>query len=276
MTIFAREAANYLQQQAPGFVPKIGMVLGSGLGKVAETIKPICTLSYEKLSGFPVSTVEGHVGSLILGTLNGIPVACLQGRSHLYEGIDTTRIKTWVRTLKLIGCEILLLTNASGSLHPDMNAGSLMMLTDHINFQYTNPLIGPNDEDFGPRFLAMNNAYDPLLRARFMDSALKLNLHLFEGIYLGVTGPMYETPAEIRAFRSLGADAVGMSTVAEVIVARHCGLRVSAIAAITNLAAGLGHEYPNHEEVLRHGALAAHSLSQLILDFVGGLKNEKS
>lgn len=270
----AHQAAHYIQSRVPNFVPCIGLVLGSGLGKVTSDIVPIQTIDYSELPGFPISTVVGHSGSFLLGTLKGVPIACLQGRTHLYEGTDPAKIKTWIRTLKLLGCNTLLLTNAAGSLHPDIKPSSLMMLTDHINFQLTNPLVGPNDEEFGPRFLAMNNAYDFQLRAHLSAAAEALNIRLAEGVYLGTTGPMYETPAEIRAFRTLGADAVGMSTVAEVIVARHCGLRVAAISAITNLAAGMSDIYPSHEETLHCAAIAAHDMTQLIAGFVERVAND--
>lgn len=264
----AHQAAQYIQNRVPDFTPRIGLVLGSGLGKVVDEIIPTQVIDYAELPGFPISTVKGHSGSFLLGTLHGTPIACLQGRSHLYEGTDPMKTKTWIRTLKLLGCSMLLLTNAAGSLHPDIKPGSLMMLTDHINFQFTNPLIGPNDEEFGPRFFAMNNAYDFKLRESLGIIARELNIRLAEGVYLATTGPMYETPAEIRAYRTLGADAVGMSTAAEVIVARHCGLRVAAISAITNLAAGMSDIYPSHEETLEHAAIAVRDLSRIIGQFI--------
>jgi len=248
--------------------PKIGIILGSGLGGIAEKITNQTNFAYSELPGFPVSSVEGHSGQLIIGELGKNSVACLQGRAHFYEGITAEAIKTMVRTLKCLGCTTVIITNAAGYLHSDIQPGSLMLITDHINFQGTNPLIGPNDDEFGSRFYPMTNAYNHGLQQQMIQTANNLDINLVTGIYISVTGPMYETPAEIQAFRKLGADAVGMSTVAEVQVARHCGLKVVAISAITNLAAGLSKVALSHEETLHHGKLAAKDLERLILGFL--------
>lgn len=257
-----------IKQYAPDFKPRLGLILGSGLGGVADIIEDAIAIPYGAIPGFAVSTVAGHAGRLLLGFLQGIPVACLQGRAHRYEGAHDAQIRTMVRTLKMLGCEELIITNAAGSLHPEVGEGSLMLITDHINFQTSTPLTGPNDEEFGPRFFPLDPAYDPQMCEGIRRAAKALDIALTEGVYLAVLGPNYETPAEIRAFRILGADAVGMSTVPEVIVARHCGLRVAAISSITNMAAGLSKEAANHEEVLHFGALAAKNLTRLIIAYV--------
>jgi len=272
--IHPSQPAKIIQNRTPGFTPKIGLVLGSGLGSLADQLENAISIPYAELPGFPVSTVAGHAGRLVLGMLGGVPVACCQGRVHGYEGTSGLGFKHFIRTLKEIGCETLLLTNASGSLRTDVGPGELMLINDHINFQPGNPLIGPNDEDFGPRFFPMDDAYDIHIRERFHTVAKKLNIKLAEGVYISVTGPGFETPAEIRAFRILGADAVGMSTVPEVLVARHCGLRVAAVAAITNFATGMSDEKITHEGTLHFGKLAATNLARLITATIESMKHE--
>jgi xanthosine phosphorylase len=263
----AHKSSVIIKQLKPNFLPKIGIILGSGLGTLAEQIEDATILPYEQLSGLPKCGVAGHSGKLHLGTLRGTPVACLEGRAHVYEGnIDV--IKTLIRTLKLIGCELLIVTNAAGSLRNKVGTGSLMLITDHINFQFANPLTGPNDDEFGERFVGMENAYDLELRKKILNIANRINIELPEGVYLGSSGPTFETPAEIRAFRILGADAVGMSTIADVIIARHCGLKVLAISAITNLAAGMNPEPLTHEQTLRAAKLSVDKLIALLLAFI--------
>jgi xanthosine phosphorylase len=269
----AAAAADLIKLHKPNFTPKIGLILGSGLGSFAEQIKDPIIIPYYKLPGFHHCTVEGHVGNLHLGTINNLPIACLQGRPHIYEGIFPEVVKTLVRTLKLIGCEILFLTCAAGSLREEVPAGSLMLITDHINLQFINPMVGPNDEEFGPRFFSMENAYDPKLRQQLLIIAQNLNIKLAQGTYIGLSGPCFETPAEIKAYRTMGADSVGMSTVPEVIVARHCGLKVAAISAITNLAAGMNPQALSHEETLQNAKLGTEDLSRLLLAFLEELKH---
>jgi xanthosine phosphorylase len=215
--------------------------------------------------------VAGHAGRLVLGTLEGTPVAMLQGRAHLYEGIDPRQLAVPVRTIRALGAESIILTNAAGSLNPQAGPGNLMALTDHINFMGTNPLIGPNDDEIGERFVGLGDAYDEDLRKGLHGAAQAEGVELHEGVYLAVSGPAFETPAEIRAFKILGADAVGMSTVPEVIVARHCGLRVAAVSAITNLAEGMGTEVLSHEHTLDNAAVAAEKLQRVLRRFVGDL-----
>jgi xanthosine phosphorylase len=266
----AREAAAAVAARAPGFTPRLGLVLGSGLGALADELTDAVTIPYAELPGFRVGTVFGHAGALTLGHLDGVPVACLRGRSHVYEGIDASAVTTPIRTLKLIGAEILVLTNAAGSLRPEAGPGSLVALTDHINLQGFNPLMGPNDDEVGPRFPSLSGIYDPDLRAGLHAAADALGTPLHEGVYLAVTGPSFETRAEIRAFRTLGADLVGMSTVPEAIVARHCGLRVAAVSVVTNLAEGMGDSPLSHEQTLAEGERGAAELAPLLRRWVAG------
>ena len=259
------EAAAVLRGHAPaGVRPRLGVILGSGLGGVADALSDPVAIDYTELPGFPRPEVDGHAGRAVLGRLAGVPAVVLEGRTHLYEGASPAAIVAPVRALRLAGVDTLLLTNAAGSLCEDLRPGGLMLLADHINLTGANPLVGPNDDALGPRFPSLRNAYDPGLRAVLRATAGELGVGLREGVYLAVSGPSFETPAEIRAFRGLGADAVGMSTVHEVIAARHAGLRVAAISAITNLAEGLSDEPLSHEGTLRDAARAATDLAPLI------------
>ncbi len=267
-TSFAHTAANYIKQQLPHFKPKIGIILGSGLGGFAEQLDDSVSIDYEQLAGFPKTTVQGHGGKLVLGYLNGVGVVCLQGRSHSYEGGNYDSVKTYVRTLKLLGCDYFLATNASGSLREEVAPGELMLITDHINMQPGNPLVGSNDDEFGPRFLPLDNAYDHTLREQLLAIAHKEKIDLHQGVYIAVLGPNYETAAEIKAFRILGADAVGMSTVPEVLVANHCGMKVAVIATITNFATGLASTSHCHESVVLTASRAVEKLNRLIKQFV--------
>ena len=270
----SHSAAAFIKKQKPGFTPKMAIILGSGLGKVAEKISNATIIPYEKIPDFPKCRVAGHDGQLFLGELHNMPVICLQGRVHLYEGFSPDTFRVFIGTLKLLGCETLLITNSSGSLNEAVTPGNLVLITDQINFQFSSPLVGENDEAFGPRFVSMENAFDVELRQRLLAVAKKLNISLAQGVYLGVLGPAFETPAEIRAFRTLGADVIGMSTVPEVIAARHCGLRVAAIATITNLAAGLSTEKLSHEQTLAGALMGIDRLTQLILSFVENLQHD--
>jgi xanthosine phosphorylase len=248
--------------------PRIGLVLGSGLGAVADAVEDARVVGYDALPGFPRTTVEGHEGRAVLGRIRGVPVAALQGRAHIYEGADVERLRTPVRALRAAGAEILILTNAAGSLREEVGPGRLMVVADHINLTGVNVLAGPNDPALGPRFPSLRDAYDPALRGELRGAAEELRLDLAEGVYLAVSGPSFETPAEIRVFRALGADAVGMSTVHETIAARHCGLRVAAVSAITNLAEGMSERPLSHEQTLADAARAARDLAPLLVRFV--------
>jgi purine-nucleoside phosphorylase len=248
--------------------PRVGVVLGSGLGAVADAVEDPVVVGYEDLPGFPRPSVAGHAGRAVLGHIGGVPVAVLQGRAHLYEGGDPEALRVPVRALQAAGASILVLTNAAGSLRPAVGPGSLMAITDHINMTGVNLLMGPNDDSIGPRFPPLRDAYDPELLSTLRESARDLGIALAEGVYLAVTGPSFETPAEIRAYRTMGADAVGMSTVQETILARHCGLRVAAVSVITNLAEGMSDEALSHEQTLRAAQAGAGDLARLLLEFI--------
>jgi xanthosine phosphorylase len=263
----AADAAAVMNERS-GLHPRVGVVLGSGLGAVAEAVSDPTTIDYGELPGFPVPGVAGHGGQAVMGTIGGVPVAVLQGRAHVYEGGELDTIRTPVRALCAAGAEILVLTNAAGSLRPEVGPGRLMLISDHINLSGVNVLAGPNDDDIGPRFPSMLDAYDPELRAGLRAAAEELGTDLAEGVYLAVSGPTFETPAEIRAFAALGADAVGMSTVHETAVARHCGLRVAAISAISNFAEGMSDVQLSHEQTLRDAQRAAEDLAPLLVRFV--------
>jgi xanthosine phosphorylase len=255
--------------EAAGPAPRLGIVLGSGLGGLTGALEDAVAVPYGELEGFPPAGVAGHSGQVVLGRLAGLPVACLAGRKHVYEG-DPTAMRVPVRTIRALGAEAILVTNAAGSLRAEVGPGRLMAIADHINLLGVNPLTGPNDDAVGPRFPSLRDAYDPRLRAQLHAAARELGIDLAEGVYLATAGPSFETPAEIRAFRTLGADAVGMSTVPEVILARHAGLRVVAISAITNLAEGMGGEELSHEQTLRNAEVAARDLVRLTTRFAEG------
>lgn len=230
--------------------PKIGLILGSGLGVLADEIESPVKIPYHEIPDFPVSTVEGHAGQLVFGLLNGVEVIAMQGRFHYYEGYSFDKVTFPVRVMKNLGVELLIVTNAAGGVNEGFSPGDLMIITDHINFMGTNPLIGPNDSRLGVRFPDMSEGYAKDLRAKAKEIADRLKIDVKEGVYFGLTGPVYETPAEIRMIRTLGGDAVGMSTVPEVIVARHSGIKVLGISCITNMAAGILDQPLSHDEVI--------------------------
>ncbi|TFW32440.1 xanthosine phosphorylase [Massilia horti] len=265
------EAADIIRARKPDFAPRVALILGSGLGVLAEQMDDAVSISYTELPGFPVSTVHGHAGELVLGTLAGVQVVCMKGRGHFYEGYGGGVMTSAVRTMKLLGCEMLFVTNAAGSLRQEVDAGSLVVLNDHINFLPASPTAGPNDERFGPRFFSMANAYDADIRNLIKDTAAASGITLHEGVYLAAPGPHFETAAEIRAFKTLGADVVGMSVVPEVISARHCGLKVAGVSVITNLAEGLTPFPLSHEQTLKYAAIGAKDLVALIQAFIARL-----
>lgn len=269
-----QETMSIIRKHAPTFVPKIGMILGSGLGSLADQVSHHITIPYQAIPGLHSGGVLGHASLLILGYLNDIPVVCLKGRLHRYEGASYESIRLLVRIVRQLGAHTLIVTGAAGSLMPEVGPGEIMMINDHINLQPGNPLVGPNDESVGPRFLSLENAYDEELRGIMTRVATKLKINLPEGVYISLLGPMFETPAEIRAYRTLGADAVGMSVVPEVIAARHCGLRVLGLAAITNFAVGMSEEIVSHEGTLQYGEATARKLIRLIPEFVRELTRE--
>jgi purine-nucleoside phosphorylase len=230
--------------------PALGLVLGSGLGAYADTFKNRTAIPFDELPNFPRSTVVGHAGKLILGDAEGIPVAALQGRVHFYEGYSMQDVVFPVRVLGGLGIRQLIVTNAAGGVNFDFRPGDLMLITDHVNLMGTNPLIGTNIDELGVRFPDMSETYDPAMREIALRVAARLGIAMRQGVYIGLTGPSYETPAEIRMCRSLGADAVGMSTVPEVIAAGHMGIRVLGISCITNMAAGILPQKLAHQEVM--------------------------
>ncbi len=268
MTITMQETMDAIHKFAPHFTPKIGIILGSGLGPVAEELTQPITIPYQAIPGIHSSAVAGHASLLVLGYLQGVPVVCLKGRLHLYEGASFESICTLVRIVRQLGASDLIITGAVGSLNPEMHPGEVMLINDHINFQPGHPLAGPNDESIGPRFVSLENAYDEDLREIFLRVAEPLNFKVQQGVYISLLGPSFETPAEIRAYRLLGADVVGMSVVPEVIIARHCGLRVAGLGAISNMAVGLSTEKVTHEGTLHYGEVAARKLVKLIPAFV--------
>lgn len=248
--------------------PQTAVILGSGLGSVADAVEDPLTIDYAAIEGFPRTTVAGHSGKMIVGRLGQSEVLCLQGRFHLYEGHRPQVIAEVVNALKAVGVNRLIVTNAAGSLNPEFTPGSLMLIKDHINFSGQNPLVGANDESTGPRFPDMSNAYDRDMRRQAKELAAKLGINLPEGIYLMVLGPNFETAAEIRAFRTLGADAVGMSTVPEVIAAVHAGIKVLAVSAVTNFGTGLQETPLSHEETIAGAARASSALTALITNYI--------
>ncbi|OSN05824.1 xanthosine phosphorylase [Lonsdalea iberica] len=259
--------ATLIRQKRPDFKPNAALILGSGLGELADAMTDIVEFDYAELPGFPVSSVEGHAGKLVAGYLEGVPVLCMKGRGHYYEGRGMTVMTTAVRTFRLLGCEFLLVTSAAGSLRQSVAPGRLVALTDHINFMPESPLVGENDERFGPRFFSLANAYDSELRGELHQVATQLGIDLAEGVFAGYTGPNFETPAEIRMMKRVGCDVVGMSVVPEVLAARHCGLKVLAVSAMTNYAEGMSDTVLSHAQTLRCAALASGDFIRLIRAF---------
>lgn len=262
----AREATTYIEEQGVKNVD-VGLILGSGLGELADEIEDPIVIPYEDIPSFPVSTVAGHAGQLVYGSLGEKKVLALQGRFHYYEGYEMNEVTFPVRVMSMLGTESLIVTNAAGGVNQNFTPGDLMLITDHINSFGTNPLIGPNDEQYGPRFPDLTHAYDLEYQELVKEVASDLDLSLQEGTYYGMTGPTYETPAEIRMIQIVGGDAVGMSTVPEVIVARHAGMRVIGISCISNLAAGMGEEL-NHEDVIAITTKIRSSFKQLIVNIL--------
>jgi purine-nucleoside phosphorylase len=247
------------------------MVLGSGLGGLADEIEVQAAIPFAELPGWPAASAPGHDGRLLLGHLRGLPVACHRGRLHLYEGLSARLVVEPALLLGRLGAPILLLTNASGGVNPGFGAGTLMVINDHINLTGRHPLLGPNDERTGPRFPDMSAVWDPDLRARLQAAAQIESVALVEGVYLGLTGPSYETPAEVRMARALGADVVGMSTVMEAIAAHWAGMRVCGVSLVTNPGAGLSAVPLSHEEVLEAAQEAGPRLARVIRRFVEDL-----
>ncbi|MGM9629857.1 purine-nucleoside phosphorylase [Butyricicoccus sp.] len=246
------------------FQPQLALVLGSGLGNFAERIRIVQTVDYSAIEGFPTSTVEGHRGRYVFGYVDAVPVVVMQGRVHYYEGYDISDVVLPIRLMKLMGAEILMVTNASGGICAHFHAGDLMLISDHIASFIPSPLRGANIDELGTRFPDMTDTYDPALRAIIRTVAVKENIPLQEGVYIQLPGPQFETPAEIRMARALGADAVGMSTACEVVAARHMGMRVCGISCVSNMAAGMADGPLLHEEVQQNADLAAPRFEKLV------------
>lgn len=263
--------AEIIRAHKPNFTPRVAFILGSGLGALADQIVDAVAISYQKLPGFPVSGVQGHAGELVLGQLAGVNVACMKGRGHFYEGRGMTIMTDAIRTFKLLGCELLFCTNAAGSLRPAVSAGQLVALTDHINMMPGTPMVGPNDDRFGERFFSLANAYDADYRALLQEVAAQQGFPLHEGVFVSYPGPNFETAAEIRMMQLIGGDVVGMSVVPEVIAARHCGLKVVAVSAITNMAEGLSNVTLSHAQTLAAAELSRQNFIALICGFLGKL-----
>jgi len=251
-------------RDATNLEPRIGVVLGSGLGELADALEDAVEIPYGDIPGWPGSTAVGHEGVLVVGALDGVPVAVMRGRSHLYEGIAAERTVFGVRVVGRLGIRTLVVTNAAGGIDESLRPGQLVLVSDHVNLQATSPLVGANDDSLGPRFPDMSDAYDPELRARAREAAAELGIELGEGVYTAWLGPQFETPAEIRFMRAIGGDLVGMSTVQEVIAARHMGIRCLGISVVTNMASGVLPEKIAHEAVLEVGAQAAGALTSLL------------
>ena len=228
-------AADYIRQQTGGYAPVVGIVLGSGLGRLADRIEQPVVIPYRDIPGFPMSTAVGHKGNFIIGRLGGKTVMAMQGRFHYYEGYPMDLVTIGVRTMAVLGVKFLFVSNAAGAANPDFRVGDLVIIRDHINM-FPNPLIGPNLDEMGPRFPDMTCAYDLELQELALKCAAEMDIQLRKGVYFGSTGPTYETPAEVRFYRTIGADLLGMSTIPEVIVARHCGIRVFGMSVVTNCA----------------------------------------
>lgn len=269
------EAVEYIQARVNGDIPKTVVVLGSGLGVMAEEIVDKVVIPYKEIPHFPVSTVAGHAGELIIGKLNYAPVIAMNGRFHFYEGYDFEQITFPIRVFSLLGVKNIILTNAAGGINFNYAPGDFMIIRDHINFSGVSPLRGPNLNEFGPRFPDMTNLYDPELSTIIRDLATAGKMNINEGVYAYLQGPNFETPAEIKALRTLGADAVGMSTVPEAIVARHCGIKVAGISCITNMAAGILDQPLSHEEVNETAALVREQFKELIKNLVMDLYTKK-
>jgi len=244
--------------------PRIAVVLGSGLGAFADDFEEPITIPYQEIPGFGRSTAVGHAGELVIGKIDQVPLLAMKGRLHYYEGYSLEEVTFPVRALKLLGLKTIILTNASGGVNVQFNPGTLMVITDHLNLMGDNPLRGPNDERFGPRFPDMSAVYSPALQEIVMEEAREMGIDIRRGVYAALTGPSYETPAEIHLMRNCGADAVGMSTVPEAIVARHMDLEVLGISCVTNLAAGVTDEPISHEDVMATGNRVSATFTQLL------------
>jgi purine-nucleoside phosphorylase len=275
-TLYARaeQAARTIRSRTE-LKPQLALILGSGLGGFADEFVEAVAIPYGEIPGFATSTAEGHAGRLVIGKVGTVPVVAMQGRVHFYEGYSLEEVTFPIRVFKLLGVKRLVLTNAAGGIDIELNQGALMVISDHLNLMGVNPLRGANDERFGPRFPDLSEAYSRKLQEQAVDEAHKLGVDLRRGIYAALAGPSYETPAEIHMLRGLGADAVGMSTVPETIVARHMGIDVLGISCITNMAAGISDEPINHAEVMETGRRVRETFTKLLRGIISRLGDEK-
>ena len=262
-----KTTSKFIQEKSK-YTPEIGLILGSGLGSLADSIEDAEYYDYSDLPNFPISTVEGHAGRLVIGKLSGKIVIAMQGRFHFYEGYSMNEVTFPVKVMKLLGVKTLLVTNAAGAVNTSFKPGDLMVINDHINLSGSNPLIGRNLDEFGVRFPDMSEAYDKKLVALAKDVASSQGIDIKEGVYAMMSGPTYETPAEIRMLRAIGADAVGMSTVPEVIIAKHSGMSVVGISCLTNMAAGILEQPLNHEEVIETSNMVKNNFINLMLSLI--------
>jgi purine-nucleoside phosphorylase len=269
----AEVAAQSVLQRTP-LRPRIGLVLGSGLGGFADSLTDAVRIPFHEIPAFPLSTAIGHAGQIVIGTAGAVPVAVMQGRAHLYEGYSAQQVAFPMRVFGRMGIRSVILTNAAGGINLTYKQGALVLIGDHINLQGNNPLAGPNDDRFGLRFPDMTHAYEKSYRDLAREEARKLGMTLHEGVYVGLLGPSYETPAEIRYLRTIGADLVGMSTVFEVIAARHMGIKVLAISCVTNMAAGILDKPLSHQEVMETGERVKTSFEALLRAVLPRLEND--
>ena len=253
-------------------IPKVGIVLGSGLGEIAENIENKYIVDYRDLDGFPISTVDGHRGRFVFGVIDSVPVVLMQGRVHYYEGYSMDEVVLPIRVMKTLGVETLIITNASGGINFNFKVGDIMLITDHISNFIPNPLIGPNDITIGPRFPSMDGLYEKRLNDMLLEAANELHIKVHQGTYVQLTGPSLETPAEIRMLRILGADAVGMSSVCEAIVAQHMGMHICGISCITNLATGMSDKSPDFEDITKASKCIQGKVSKLLISMIKQLK----
>ncbi|EIT87271.1 purine nucleoside phosphorylase [Fictibacillus macauensis ZFHKF-1] len=268
LSLKMNEAVSFITEKMNGLHPEIGLILGSGLGELADEIEQAVHIDYSDIPHFPVSTVEGHAGKLVIGSLNGKTVLAMQGRFHFYEGYSMQEVTFPVRVMKGLGVKLLLVTNACGGMNPSFAAGDLMIIEDHLNMTGANPLIGPNDAELGPRFPDMSTAYTPELVTFTKETAARLGVNVQQGVYAGITGPTYMTKAELRMLRTVGGDAIGMSTVPEVIVASHMSMKVIGISCITDMAVADELEPLTHEQVVAVANRTKPKFIQLVKELV--------
>lgn len=267
-SVSVQAAVEFVQAKAPGFKAKVGIVASSGISEFSNHLTQAISIPYSDIPGVTAGKVVGHASKLVMGYYHGVPVVCMQGRLHRYEGVSYRSIQILINLIKGLGADLVVITNVSGSLRRHIGPGELVAIHDHINFSFDSPLMGPNDDSVGPRFVDMTNTYDVKVRRVLQAIAKEQGVYLHEGIYIGVGGPHFETPAEIRMFQMLGGDVIGMSTIPDVLFARHCGLRVAVLSAIVNFGAGMTGEELSHEHTLSEGAKCADKMTNLILSYI--------